>query len=67
MNINKFLNEEYRDMSFRELSGAPFNAVKGVSESTARRIRETFKPKTLSKYVDLAEAIVMLAEGEVSE
>jgi len=67
ININKFLEEEYRDMTFNELSGAPFNAIKGVSEDTAKRIRAAFKPLELSKFVNLAEAIVTLAEGEVPE
>jgi len=64
MNINKFLNKEYQNMSFKELSQSPFSLIKGVSESDAERIRAAFKPKTLSKFVNIAEAIVTLAEGE---
>ena len=67
MNINKFLIKEYQKMSFKELNDVPFNAIKGVSESDAERIRETFKPKTLSRYVNIAQAIVTLAEGEAEE
>ena len=64
MNINKFLNKEYHNMTFKELSHSPFNLIKGVSENDAERIKAAFRPKTLSKFVNIAEAIVTLAEGE---
>ncbi|MCL2185889.1 MAG: hypothetical protein FWB86_08585 [Treponema sp.] len=67
MNINKLLQEEYHDMSFKELSSAPFNAINGIDEDIAERIRASFKPHSLSKFVNIADAIVTLAEGEVSE
>jgi len=64
MNINKFLDKEYQNMTFNELCAAPFNAIKGVSEKDAERIKAAFKPRALSKFVNIAEAIVTLAEGE---
>jgi len=67
MNVNKFLQEEYQDMSFKELTNAPFNAINGVSEDIASRIEAAFKPRTLSKFVNIAEAIITLAEGEETE
>ena len=67
MNVNKFLNKEYQNMSFKELYDVPFDAIKGISESDAKRIREAFKPKALSRYVNIAQAIVTLAEGEVED
>ena len=51
-------------MTFNELCAAPFNAIKGVSEKDAERIKAAFKPRALSKFVNIAEAIVTLAEGE---
>ena len=67
MNVNKFLNEDFKDMSFKDLSDSPFEAIKGINEDVAKRVRESFTPKSLSKYVNIAQAIVTLAEGEEEE
>jgi len=67
MNVNKFLNEDYKDMTLKDLSDSPFEAIKGIDEKTAKLIREAFTPKSLSRYVNIAQAIVTLAEGEVDE
>ena len=67
MNVNKFLNNNYKDMTFKDLSDSPFEAIKGINENTANRIREAFTPKSLSRYVNIAQAIVTLAEGEADE
>ena len=64
MNINKFLDKEYHGMTFNELKHAPFSAIKGVSESDDDRMRAAFKRNELSKFVEIADAIVTLAEGE---
>jgi len=67
MNVNKFLNEDYKDLTFKDLSNSPFDAIKGISEDTAKRLREAFTSKSLSKFVNIAQAIVTLAEGEEEE
>ncbi|MCL2180644.1 MAG: hypothetical protein FWB83_05905 [Treponema sp.] len=64
MNINKFLDKKYEEMSFNELKFAPFDALAGVSGNDAKLMREAFRRKELSKYAARAQAIVTLAEGE---
>jgi len=64
MNVNKFLNKDYKDMTFKDLSECPFEAIKGINENVANRVRKSFTPKSLSRYVNIAQAIVTLAEGE---
>lgn len=51
-------------MSLNELKKAPFEALAGVSEHDAELIREAFNRKVLSRYVNIASAIVTLAAAE---
>ncbi|MCL2214701.1 MAG: hypothetical protein FWC06_05760 [Treponema sp.] len=64
MNVNKFLDKKYEKMSLNELKKAPFEALAGVSEHDAELIREAFNRKVLSRYVNIASAIVTLAAAE---
>ena len=54
-------------MTFKDLADCPFEAIKGINENIANRVREAFTPKSLSGYVNIAQAIVTLAEGEEEE
>ncbi|MCL2244937.1 MAG: hypothetical protein FWC03_10805 [Treponema sp.] len=64
MNINKFLDKKYEKMSFKELKKAPFDALAGVSENDAALMKEAFKKNELSRFVEIANAIVTLAAAE---
>jgi len=64
MNINKFVDKKYEKMSFKELADAPFDVIQGVTEKKAELIHKAFYKKALTKYVNIADAIVTLAEAE---
>ncbi|MCL2244682.1 MAG: hypothetical protein FWC03_09490 [Treponema sp.] len=67
MEIDKALDKAYEKMSFRELADAPVDALQGVSEGDAVKLKEAFNVKTIRdlatlKYVRWAQAITTLAE-----
>jgi len=64
MNINKFVDKEYERWSFEQLKDAPFDALQGVSENDSVLIKKAFRRKQLSKFANIASAIVTLAEAE---
>ena len=64
MNISKFVDKKYERMSFTQLKTAPLDALQGFSENDAVLIKKAFRKKELSKFVNIAGAIVTLAEAE---
>ena len=69
MNIDKFVDKKYEQMTFKEIANAPVDAIQGVSEGDAKLLKEAFNVKTVSdlanlKYVKWAQAICTLADGE---
>jgi len=64
MNINKFVDKAYERMSFEQLKTAPYDALQGISENDAEILYKAFRKKELSKYVNIAGAIVTLADAE---
>ena len=69
MNIDKFVDKKYEQMSLKELVNAPVDAISGVSENDAKLLLEAFNVKTIAdfaklKYVRWAQAICILASGE---
>jgi len=64
MNINKFLDKKYERMSFTQLKDAPFEALAGVTNQDSVMIKKAFRKKQLSKFANIAQAIVTLAEAE---
>jgi hypothetical protein len=69
MNINKALDKEYEQKSFKELLKAPVSAMAGVSESDAKHLADAFNIKTIedlatSKHFLWARGIFLLANGE---
>ncbi|MCL2209980.1 MAG: hypothetical protein FWC19_01185 [Treponema sp.] len=64
MNINKLVDRKYEKNSFNQLKKLPIDVLQGVSENDALLLEEAFNIKELSKYVQRAQAIVTLAEGE---
>jgi hypothetical protein len=70
MNINKFIDKKYEKLTLKELTAAPVDAIAGISEGDAKLLKEAFKVKTVQdlaklKYVKWAQAICMLADGEL--
>ena len=69
MNVNKYLDKKYEQMSFNELVNAPADAIAGISENDGKLLLEAFNVKTIGdlaklKYVKWAQAICTLADGE---
>jgi len=69
MNIRKFVDKKYEKMTLKELTGAPVDALQGLSEEDAKLLKEAFNVKTIAdlaklKYVKWAKAICLLADGE---
>jgi hypothetical protein len=69
MNINKLVDKKYEKMSLKELVDAPVAAISGLSEGDAKYLQKAFNVKTVYdlarlKYVRVAQAICILAEGE---
>jgi hypothetical protein len=69
MNIDKFVDKKYEQMTFKEIANAPVEAIQGISEGDAKLLKEAFNVKTVSdlaklKYVKWAQAICTLADGE---
>ena len=72
MNINKIVDKPYEQMTFRELAGAPADAISGISKDDGIRLREAFNVKTIAdlaklKYVKWAQFLCLLAEAEEEE
>jgi len=69
MNIDKFVDKKYEQMTLKELVNAPVDAISGISENDGKLLYEAFYVKTIKdlaklKYVRWAQAICTLAEGE---
>ena len=64
MNINKFIDKAYEGWSFEQLKSAPVDALQGLSENDAVLVKKAFNKKELSKFANIASAIVLLAEAE---
>jgi len=69
MNISKYVDKKYEKMSLKQLTGAPVDALQGISEGDAKLLKEAFNVKTIAdlaklKYVKWAKAICLLADGE---
>lgn len=69
MNINKAVDKAFESKSLKEIADAPVDALQGVSEGDAEKLKAAFNIKTVrdlaeSKYVKWAQAIVNLADTE---
>ena len=65
--IVKFYDKAYEKMDLLELINAPVDAISGVSEGDAEKLRKAFNIKTVAdfannKYVKLAQAAVSFAD-----
>ena len=69
MNINKALDKAYEGKSLKEIAEAPVDALQGVSQNDAVKLKEAFGVDTVRelanlKYVRWAQAIVSLVDAE---
>ncbi len=69
MNINKALDQAWESKSLKEILEAPVDALQGVSEGDAEKLRAAFNIKTIKdlatcKYFKWAQAILDLSETE---
>ena len=70
MNVDKFVVKKYENLSLKEIAASPVDAIAGISEGDAKLLKDAFNVKTVSdlarlKYVKWAQAICILAEGEL--
>lgn len=69
MNINKAVDKAWETKSLKEILAAPVDALEGVSEADAAKLKDAFGIKTVAdlascKYFHWAVAIKTLAERE---
>ncbi|MCB1178510.1 MAG: hypothetical protein KDK36_13070 [Leptospiraceae bacterium] len=69
MNINKALDKSFETKPLKEILNAPVDAIQGVSEGDAVKLKEAFNIKTVkdlgtNKFFLWAQAIVALADTE---
>lgn len=69
MNINKCVDKAYEDKNFNQLSGAPIDALQGVSAKNAALLKQAFNITTIRelanlKFVKWATAITALADED---
>lgn len=72
MNINRYVDKAYEDMSFDELADAPIDALQGVNAKDAELLKQAFNVATIREFADLkfvkwATAITALADEVGSE
>lgn len=70
MNIHNVVDKAYESKSFREIADAPVDVLQGISAKDAELLKAAFNVRTVRdlgtlKYVDLAKAIVALADEEI--
>lgn len=66
MNINRYVDKAYEQMSFDELVDAPINALQGVNAKDAELLKKAFNVTTIREFANLkfvkwATAIAALA------
>ena len=69
MNISKALDKAYEGKSLKEILDAPVDALQGVSEGDALKLKEAFNIKTVRdlgrcKYFIWAQALCNLENAE---
>lgn len=69
MNINKAVDKAFETKSLKEIADSPVDALQGVSEGDAQKLKDAFNVKTVRdlaelKYVKWAQGIVALADTE---
>jgi len=64
--INQFVDKNYEEMDFKELAQCPVEAIQGLSQNDAEKLKEAFNVQTIqelaeNKFVRIAQAITTLS------
>ena len=64
--VSQFFDKDYEQKEFSELADAPVEAIQGLSEGDAEKLKEAFNVKTVrdlaeNKFVRIAQAVVALS------
>ena len=64
--VSQFFDKDYEQKEFSELADAPVEAIQGLSEGDAQKLKEAFNVKTVrdlteNKFVRVAQAVVALS------
>ena len=64
--VSQFFDKDYEQKEFSELADAPVEAMQGLSEGDAEKLKEAFNIKTVrdlaeNKFVRVAQAVVGLS------
>ncbi len=64
--INQFVDKDYEGMDFKELAGCPVEAIQGLSQGDAEKLKDAFNVQTIqelaeNKFVRIAQAITALS------
>ena len=64
--VSQFFDKDYEQKEFNELADAPVEAIQGLSEGDAEKLKEAFNVKTVrdldeNKLVRIAQAVVALS------
>ncbi len=64
--INQFVDKNYEGMDFKELGQCPVEAIQGLSQNDAEKLKDAFNVQTIqdlaeNKFVRIAQAITALS------
>ena len=64
--VSQFFDKDYEQKEFNDLADAPVEAIQGLSEGDAEKLKEAFNVKTVrdlaeNKFVRVAQAVVALS------
>ena len=64
--INQFVDKYYEWMDFKELAQCPVEAIQGLSQGDAEKLKDAFNVQTIqdladNKFVRIAQAITSLS------
>ncbi len=64
--INQFVDKNYEGMDFKELAQCPVEAIQGLSQNDAEKLKDAFNVQTIqdlaeNKFVRIAQAITALS------
>lgn len=64
--INQFVDKDYEGMDFKELAQCPVEAIQGLSQGDAEKLKDAFNVQTIqeladNKFVRIAQAITALS------
>lgn len=72
MNLNTLVDKSYEFASFKEIAEAPLDALQGLSQADAEKLKKLFNIGSIRelaqlKFVKWAMAITVIADEEINE